>query len=97
VTELGFHPEAEAEYQESISFYAGEAPYGIEEAFVAEAESILGEIRRRVLRRFPYVIYYRLEREGSLVVVYAVMHCSREPGVWMHRVSGVTGRQAGAG
>ena len=42
------------------------------------------EVRRYFLSRFPYVIYYRWERER--VAIYAVMHCSREPGYWHHRL-----------
>jgi toxin ParE1/3/4 len=44
-------------------------------------------IRRYVFHRFPYVLYYRWEAEQGRVSVYAVMHCSREPGYWKHRVT----------
>jgi plasmid stabilization system protein ParE len=44
-------------------------------------------IRRYVFRRFPYVIYYRWEVERHHVTIYAVMHCSREPGYWKNRAA----------
>ena len=40
-------------------------------------------VRRSVLRRFPFCLYYRLE-DGDLVVI-AVMHGSRDPGRWKSR------------
>ena len=35
------------------------------------------EFRRRLLRRFPYAIYFRIE--GSEVVVFGFLHCARDP------------------
>ncbi len=45
------------------------------------------DVRRYVFRRFPYVLYYRWEAERQRVTIYAVMHCSREPGYWKHRIA----------
>lgn len=42
-----------------------------------------GEVRRVVLRRFPYMIFYR-SREEELVIV-AVMHERRDPRRWRSR------------
>jgi toxin ParE1/3/4 len=42
-------------------------------------------IRRAITKRFPYVIYYRIE-SGSAVLVYAVMHMKRSPMKWKRRV-----------
>ena len=36
-----------------------------------------GEFRRRLLRRFPYAIYYRLV--DTEVVVFGLFHCARDP------------------
>lgn len=36
-----------------------------------------GEFRRRLLRRFPYAIYYRLE--GSTIIIFGLFHCARDP------------------
>lgn len=37
-------------------------------------------IRRVLLRRFPYAVYFAVE--GDVVVVLAVLHGSREPSEW---------------
>ena len=44
------------------------------------------QIRRYLLTRFPYSIYYRWEPEQDRVSIYAVMHFSRRPGYWRKRV-----------
>ena len=36
-----------------------------------------GEIRRRLLRRFPYAVYFTLD--GNELVVLGVFHCARDP------------------
>jgi plasmid stabilization system protein ParE len=40
-------------------------------------------IRRALLRRFPYAIYFAVESE--IVVVLAVLHVSRNPAEWQRR------------
>jgi plasmid stabilization system protein ParE len=40
-------------------------------------------IRRALLRRFPYAVYFAVE--GNLVVVLAVLHASRDPAEWQRR------------
>lgn len=44
---------------------------------------VLKGVRRAVLRRFPYAIYFR-ERD-DLLVVLAVFHGRRNPLVWQRR------------
>jgi plasmid stabilization system protein ParE len=39
--------------------------------------------RRALVRRFPYAIYFELEPER--VLVYAVLHTSRNPQTWQTR------------
>jgi toxin ParE1/3/4 len=95
----GFHPDALLEYAESTSYYAREASPEVAERFVASVESgiaavlaaperwrVVDEpgIRRYILRRFPYVLYYRWA--GERITVYAVMHSSRAPGYWRDRI-----------
>lgn len=41
------------------------------------------DVRRAVLRRFPYAIYYRIV--SSRVIVTAVFHGRRDPGEWQRR------------
>jgi plasmid stabilization system protein ParE len=40
-------------------------------------------IRRALLRRFPYAVYFAIE--GEIVVVAAVLHASRDPAEWQRR------------
>jgi len=42
------------------------------------------EVRRRVLRRFPYVLAFKVY--GDELVVIAVAHARRRPGYWLHRL-----------
>jgi plasmid stabilization system protein ParE len=41
------------------------------------------DIRRAVLRRFPYAIFYRLV--GQQIVVIGVLHGRRDPSEWQSR------------
>ena len=46
-------------------------------------EALRGGIRRALLRRFPYAVYFALEE--NIVVVVAVLHASRDPAEWQRR------------
>ena len=46
--------------------------------------TIDGEVRRSLVRRFPYGVLYAEENDGVLVL--AVMHLHRNPGYWKGRV-----------
>lgn len=37
---------------------------------------IHNDFRRRLLRRFPYVVYYRIE--GDCVIIAGLFHCARD-------------------
>lgn len=102
MTTYGFHPEALLEYAEATQYYLREARPGIAEVFISAVESGIGAIRanpiqwrvveepgirRYVFRHFPFVLYYRWDDEQGRVTVYAVMHCSREPGYWRSRIT----------
>lgn len=97
----GFHPEAAEEYLAATQYYLEQASPLIAAAFVAEAEAAIQtllaaptrtviiedpEIRRYLLTRFPYSIYYRWESDKDRVSIYAVMHTSRRPGYWRARL-----------
>ena len=42
-------------------------------------QKIYRQVRRRLLRRFPYAIYYTIERDE--VIVEGLFHCARDPSV----------------
>jgi plasmid stabilization system protein ParE len=98
----GFHPEALAEYHDAANFYWEQASPLIAASFLAEVETsvlkILGNpetwrvteapgIRRYLVHRFPYALYYRWESQHNRVAIYAVMHLRRKPGYWKDRIA----------
>lgn len=90
-------PDAEAELLAAWAWYEAQRS-GLGDEFVACVEAalaiaarapnayplIVGEVRRALVRRFPYGIFYMLESET--VVVLAVAHARREPGYWRARL-----------
>ncbi len=46
-------------------------------------QALRSGIRRRLLRRFPYAVYFAVE--GDVVVVLAVLHVARDPAEWQRR------------
>ena len=44
---------------------------------------VFADIRRAVVRGFPYCVYYR--EEASLIRVLSVFHTSRDPAIWQSR------------
>ena len=92
-----FHPEALEEYLGAIAYYADINPRlaesfinafesGIEEILTyPEAWQIVEEdVRRYLIKRFPFGIYYCIETDR--VMIYAVMHMSRDPKYWKDRL-----------
>jgi plasmid stabilization system protein ParE len=97
----GFHSEAEQEYLAATRHYLDSASPLIAAAFIAEIEDSIRtllaspttwpiveepQIRRYLLKRFPYSLYYRWESDRDRVSIYAVMHFSRRPGNWRDRL-----------
>jgi toxin ParE1/3/4 len=96
-----FHPEALFEYAEAAEHYLRDASPHVAERFATTVETAVAtvvaaptrwpvteepEIRRFVFTGFPFVLYYLWEEQQERVSIYAVMHCSREPGYWRHRI-----------
>lgn len=93
-----FHPEARFEFRESAAFYEG-CRSGLGVAFADEIESVIErileapdrwpfleqDVRRCLAHRFPFGVLYTIEQDYVLII--AVMHCSRRPGYWRHRVA----------
>jgi plasmid stabilization system protein ParE len=96
---LSYHPDAEAELVEAARFYERKVP-GLGTRFRAEFDSAAArileapdrwrilekDIRRFVMRRFPYSILYRVE--GEVVRILVVKHHSRHPDYWKGRLAG---------
>jgi plasmid stabilization system protein ParE len=95
---VAFRPEAEADVLETRDWYERQQ-YGLGDAFRDSLDQIVvrieampqmyavvfRDVRRGKLRRFPYVIYYRVL--SSRIEVIAVLHGSRDPRLWQERVS----------
>lgn len=89
---LGFLPEIEDDVIAGYTWYE-EKTHGLGEEFIRVFYARAGEIprhpllypviyngfRRRILKRFPYAIYFRIE--GNEIIVFGVFHCARNPGV----------------
>lgn len=98
-----FHPEALLEYADATGYLLAEASPGVAASFVSSVESAVAivvadptrwrvieepGIRRFLLSRFPFVLYYRWDPRDETVTIYAIMHCGREPGYWRRRAEG---------
>lgn len=87
---LRFLPEVENDILAGYAWYEEKSP-GLGEEFLrmfyTSAHDIInyplgypkvcGEIRRRLLRRFPYAMYYRVE--DNIIVILGFFHCARNP------------------
>jgi plasmid stabilization system protein ParE len=90
---LRFSPRALRETGEAQEWYEAQTP-GLGEEFVAALElqlkrleqapllyaEIIPGVRRALLPRFPYGVFYVVR--GELVHVLAVLHDARSPGRW---------------
>jgi plasmid stabilization system protein ParE len=93
-----FRPEAQADLLQTRDWYEWQQP-GLGEAFSIATDEAVGrieampqmytivfrDIRRGKLRRFPYLIYYRVL--SNRIEVIAVLHGSRDPKLWQERVN----------
>ena len=93
---IALRAEAEAEFDEAFDWYDAQGA-GLGAAFAAEVQrvldrvaanpfmhgTVLADIRKAVVRRFPYCVFYR--PHSDRVEVIAVFHTSRDPSVWQDR------------
>ena len=93
---FSFHPKAEEEFNKAIDYYE-DIELGLGYDFALEVYSTIersvefpkawlvleGEIRRSLVKRFPYGVLYSEEHEGIFIV--AIMNLHRKPGHWKHR------------
>jgi plasmid stabilization system protein ParE len=99
VKRLRLTPEAELDLDEAHLWYHRQAP-GLAADFLAAVNTCLASIqrhpeayalvdptmRRALLRRFPYAVFYEIEPVE--IVVYAVFHGARDPRAWRRRRDG---------
>lgn len=91
-----FHPDAENELDNAVSYYE-EISMGLGLDFAAEVYSAIqracstpdawmtigGDVKRSLLKRFPYGILY--SKEDGYIYVIAIMHLHRDPDYWKER------------
>jgi toxin ParE1/3/4 len=89
-------PEAEADLLAALDWYEQQRA-GLGEEFAKAVDQIFARIeampelygvvrrnvRRRKLRRFPYLLYYRVL--SNRIEVIAILHARRDEGVWQER------------
>jgi plasmid stabilization system protein ParE len=93
---LVFHPAVEGEVEDAYQWYeqqraglgdeflqALEAVYSRLQATPQIHQQIRGDVRRALLRRFPYSVYYRVHSDK--VEIVAVQHQRRDPKAWQSR------------
>ena len=93
---VSFHRLARRELSDAALFYDLESP-GLGTAFLDEVEHcarailefpeaghlIIGTVRRRLIRRFPYALLYSIKADK--IRVLAVMNLKRRPMYWVGR------------
>lgn len=93
---IHFRPEAESDVEEAAFWYKKQRE-GLGYEFLNEVAGLCNTIsdnprlypvvyrgvRRAIVHRFPFTIYYRIEEK--FIVVIAVMHGSRHPKRWQKR------------
>jgi plasmid stabilization system protein ParE len=89
-------PETEADLEDAARWYEGRRR-GLGGELLDEVTRIIGllgenpelyprvhgEVRRALVRKFPFGVFYVIESKG--IVVVAVMHASRHPNRWTER------------
>ena len=93
---LILRPEAEADLAEAYEWYE-QRRAGLGQSLLLSVEAALasiqenptsfpvvhGEIRRALIRRFPFGVFYLVDR--GTIVVLSVFHASRDPKGWQAR------------
>lgn len=91
-----FHRAASAEFIEASVWYENKQA-GLARQFISEIDRCVSlasespyqfsivhkDIRRIVVNRFPYGVYFRVEEQR--IIILAVFHSSRSPVVWKTR------------
>lgn len=93
---IGLRDEAQFEFDAAFDWY-DEQRAGLGTEFVSEIQTVFNriaatplihqvvfaDIRKAVVRRFPYCVFYRVDPDR--VEVIAVFHSKRDPTIWQGR------------
>ena len=94
---ISYHPKAADEYDEAIDYYE-DCQTGLGKQLTQEIDASIklvlafptawtlleGEIRRILIRRFPFGLLYILRNDE--IYILAVMNLNRNPNYWKKRV-----------
>jgi plasmid stabilization system protein ParE len=96
MTKLGVRPEAEIDAFEAALWYESERPgLGIEfldavrgafrqiEATPLRFPMVSADVRRAILHRFPFGVFFLVEDDRATVM--AILHLHRDPSSWARR------------
>jgi plasmid stabilization system protein ParE len=101
---IRFLPEAKAEFDDASDWYERKQT-ALGAAFVARVRAVLhrishnprmhgtvhGEVRKALVRRFPYIVLYLEDEDAGEVLIISVFHTSRDPAVWQARLDPSSG------
>jgi plasmid stabilization system protein ParE len=98
MSQLKLRPEAEAELVEAFAWYEDQRKgLGLDLLLSVEATLekirrhpetfpvVRQQVRRALLKRFPYGIFY--VKEGAQISVIAIFHARRNPRIWQRRAN----------
>ncbi|MBI2516621.1 MAG: type II toxin-antitoxin system RelE/ParE family toxin [Opitutae bacterium] len=92
------HPEAEREFSEAACYHENQRP-GLGADFIAAVDEAVADlrqfphrwrvidqdVRRGLLRRFPYAFYYWEKIAGEELEILSISHSKRHPLYWTGR------------
>lgn len=93
-----YNPEVQKDIQSAVSWYNEQQP-GLGKRFLTVAKKQLNSLKVTAnyyairydnihcmpIRKFPYMVHYRIDPENKTVKVEAVFHTSRDPKRWYQR------------
>ena len=95
---LIYHPHAEVELIKAAQFYerrvaalgaqfldAADSAIGVIQSAPERWSVIEEDVRRYLMPRFPYAVYYRVLADH--IRILAIKHNSRHPDYWRHRLT----------
>ena len=59
--------------------FAGQNPYHFQKRYK--------EFRLLSVKRFPYIVYFLIDEEREMVIIFGILHMSRDPEIARKRVS----------
>lgn len=95
-----YNPEFILDLTDSVAWYHGKQP-GLGDLFYTKVKqqtknlSVKAlhfairyfDVRCMAIERFPYLVHYRVNESSRTVYVEALLHTSRNPGIWSNRIA----------